>query len=40
MALPQAKQTATEERLASLSLPDAGCTRNAREDAATARVRD
>lgn len=38
MALPQAKQTATEERLAVLSLPDAGCTRAAREDA-IARVR-
>ncbi|WP_171099075.1 Fe-S cluster assembly protein SufD [Ruegeria sp. HKCCD7255] len=39
MALPQAKQTATEERLAALSLPDAGCTRKARE-AAIARVRE
>ncbi|WP_171129543.1 MULTISPECIES: Fe-S cluster assembly protein SufD [unclassified Ruegeria] len=39
MALPQAKQTATEERLATLSLPDAGCTRKARE-AAIARVRE
>ncbi len=38
MALPQAKQTATEERLAALTMPDAGCTRNARE-AAIARVR-
>ena len=33
MALPQAKQTATEERLAALTMPDAGCTRAAREDA-------
>ncbi len=38
MALPQAKQTVTEERLAALSMPDAGCTRKARE-AAIARVR-
>ncbi len=38
MALPQAKQTATEERLAALTMPDAGCTRKARE-AAIARVR-
>ncbi|WP_209596296.1 Fe-S cluster assembly protein SufD [Ruegeria sp. HKCCSP351] len=33
MALPQAKQTATEARLAALTMPDAGCTRGAREDA-------
>ncbi len=39
MALAQAKQTATEERLAALSMPDAGCTRKARE-AALARVRE
>ncbi len=39
MALPQAKQTATEERLASLAMPDAGCTRKAREAALT-RVRE
>ncbi len=39
MALPQAKQTATEERLAALTMPDAGCTRKARE-AALARVRE
>ena len=39
MALPQAKQTATEERLATLTMPDAGCTRKARE-AALARVRE
>ncbi len=38
MALPQATQTATEERLAALTMPDAGCTRKARE-AAIARVR-
>ncbi len=38
MALPQAKQTATEERLAALTMPDAGCTRKARE-AAIARLR-
>ncbi|WP_299660428.1 SufD family Fe-S cluster assembly protein [uncultured Ruegeria sp.] len=37
MALPQAKQTATDERLATLNMPDAGCTRKARE-AALARV--
>ncbi len=37
MALAQAKQTATEERLAALTMPDAGCTRKARE-AALARV--
>ncbi len=39
MALPQAKQTATEERLAAMAMPDAGCTRKARE-AALARVRE
>ncbi len=39
MALPQAKQTATEERLAALTMPDAGCTRKARESA-LARVRE
>ncbi len=39
MALPQAKQSATEERLAALTMPDAGCTRKARE-AALARVRE
>ncbi|MEX0278186.1 MAG: Fe-S cluster assembly protein SufD [Ruegeria sp.] len=39
MALPQAKQTATEERLAALTMPDAGCTRKARETA-LARVRE
>ena len=39
MALAQAKQTATEERLAALTMPDAGCTRKARE-AALARVRE
>ena len=33
MALPQAKQSATEARLAALTMPDAGCTRGAREDA-------
>ncbi len=38
MALPQAKQTATEARLATLTMPDAGCTRKARE-AALARLR-
>ncbi|KIC42773.1 Fe-S cluster assembly protein SufD [Ruegeria sp. ANG-R] len=38
MALPQAKQTVTEERLASLTMPDAGCTRKARE-AALERLR-
>ncbi|SDW40307.1 Iron-regulated ABC transporter permease protein SufD [Ruegeria halocynthiae] len=38
MALPQAKQTATEERLAVLRMPDAGCTRKARE-AALERLR-
>ncbi|MTH99176.1 Fe-S cluster assembly protein SufD, partial [Roseibium sp. RKSG952] len=39
MALPEVKQNATEARLASLSLPEAGCTRAARE-AALARVRE
>ncbi|WP_319547198.1 SufB/SufD family protein [Ruegeria conchae] len=39
MALAQAKQAATEERLAALTMPDAGCTRKARE-AALARVRE
>ncbi len=39
MALPEIKQSATEARLASLSLPTAGCTRNARE-AAIARLRE
>ncbi|RLK10642.1 Fe-S cluster assembly protein SufD [Ruegeria conchae] len=39
MALAQAKQSATEERLAALTMPDAGCTRKARE-AALARVRE
>lgn len=39
MALPYVKQSATEARLTSLSLPTAGCTRNARE-AAIARVRE
>ncbi|KUJ86130.1 Fe-S cluster assembly protein SufD [Ruegeria marisrubri] len=39
MALPEAKQSPTEARLASLSLPTAGCTRDARE-AALARVRE
>ncbi|MEX0307630.1 MAG: Fe-S cluster assembly protein SufD [Ruegeria sp.] len=38
MALPQVKQTVTEERLASLTMPDAGCTRKARE-AALGRLR-
>ncbi|EEE38353.1 FeS assembly protein SufD [Rhodobacteraceae bacterium KLH11] len=38
MALPQAKQTVTEERLATLTMPDAGCTKKARE-AALARLR-
>ncbi|MCA0927032.1 SufB/SufD family protein [Ruegeria profundi] len=33
MALPQAKQTATEARLASLTMPDPGCTKAAREGA-------
>ncbi len=33
MALPEVKQTATEARLAALTMPDAGCTRTAREDA-------
>ncbi len=39
MALPQAKQTATEERLASLTMPDPGCTKAARQGALT-RVRE
>ncbi len=39
MALPQAKQTATEERLASLTMPDPGCTKAARQGA-LARVRE
>ncbi|WP_170330350.1 Fe-S cluster assembly protein SufD [Ruegeria arenilitoris] len=39
MALPEVKQNATEARLATLSLPEAGCTRAARE-AALARVRE
>ncbi len=39
MALPQAKQTATEERLASLTMPDPGCTKTARQGA-LARVRE
>ncbi len=39
MALPQAKQTATEERLASLKMPDPGCTKAARQGA-LARVRE
>ncbi len=39
MALPQAKQTATEERLAALSMPDPGCTKAARQGALT-RVRE
>ncbi len=39
MALPEVKQSATEARLASLSLPTAGCTLNARE-AAIARLRE
>ncbi|NOC82410.1 SufD family Fe-S cluster assembly protein [Ruegeria sp. HKCCD6428] len=33
MALPEVKQTATEARLSALTMPDAGCTRAAREDA-------
>ncbi|WP_300066199.1 SufD family Fe-S cluster assembly protein [uncultured Ruegeria sp.] len=33
MAVPEVKQSATEARLATLTLPDAGCTRAAREDA-------
>ncbi len=33
MALPEVKQTATEARLATLTMPEAGCTRAAREDA-------
>ena len=39
MAFPQAKQTATEARLASLSMPEAGCTGKARE-AALKRVHE
>ena len=39
MALPEIKQTATEARLAALSLPTSGCTKPARE-AAIARVRE
>ena len=40
MALPQEKLTATEERLASLAMPEmCGCTRAAREDA-LARVQE
>ncbi len=39
MALPQAKQTATEERLASLTMPDPGCTKAARQGA-LGRVRE
>ncbi len=39
MALPQAKQTATEERLTSLTMPDPGCTKAARQGA-LARVRE
>ncbi len=39
MALPQAKQTTTEERLASLTMPDPGCTKAARQGA-LARVRE
>ncbi len=39
MALPEVKHSATEVRLASLSLPTAGCTRDARE-AAIARLRE
>ncbi|UUV07630.1 SufD family Fe-S cluster assembly protein [Ruegeria sp. YS9] len=33
MALPEVKQSATEARLSALIMPDAGCTRAAREDA-------
>ncbi|NOD75388.1 MULTISPECIES: Fe-S cluster assembly protein SufD [unclassified Ruegeria] len=33
MALPEVKQSATEARLSALTMPDAGCTRAAREDA-------
>lgn len=39
MALPEIKQTATEARLAALTLPTSGCTKPARE-AAIARVRE
>ncbi len=38
MALPDVKQSATEARLATLRMPEAGCTRDARE-AALARLR-
>ena len=38
MALDDRKQSATEERLAAMNLPDVGCTKEARE-AALARVR-
>ena len=33
MALPEVKQSVTEARLSALTMPDAGCTRAAREDA-------
>ncbi len=33
MALPDVKQSATEARLATLRMPEAGCTRDAREAA-------
>ncbi|WP_120635476.1 SufD family Fe-S cluster assembly protein [Ruegeria sp. EL01] len=33
MAVPEVKQSVTEARLATLTMPDAGCTRAAREDA-------
>jgi Fe-S cluster assembly protein SufD len=39
MALPELKQTATEDRLATMEFPNAGCTKAARE-AAVARVRE
>ncbi len=39
MALPEVKQSATEARLSTLQLPDAGCTKDARQ-AALARVRE
>lgn len=40
MALPQAKQDATEARLAALSLPDgSGWSKAAREDAGTSAGR-
>ena len=35
MALPERKETATQARLAQLSMPDSGCTRPARIDALT-----